>query len=232
MGWAARAVKRAIDVLGASAGLVLLGPVLLAVAAAIRLTDGAPVLFRQRRPGLHGRIFTILKFRTMRAPRAGEVWFESDAARVTPLGRFLRATSLDELPELLNVLSGDMSLVGPRPLLVEYLDQYTKEQARRHDVRPGITGWAAVNGRHAIPFQDRLALDTWYVDHQSLWLDLRILARTVAQVVRRTDVAETQDGAALGAPLPYGATARAGAAGTAGADTAKGAPGRASNEGE
>jgi lipopolysaccharide/colanic/teichoic acid biosynthesis glycosyltransferase len=128
----------------------------------------------------------------MRAPRRGEVWFDSDAARVTRLGAFLRTTSLDELPELWNVLRGDMSLVGPRPLLMEYLDHYTPEEKRRHDMRPGITGWAAVNGRHTARFEDRLILDTWYVDHWSLSLDLRIIAMTLAQVLRREAVAVTQ----------------------------------------
>jgi len=153
------------------------------------------------RPGLHGRSFTILKFRTMRDPRPGEVWYLTNELRLGRLGRFLRASSLDELPELWNVLRGEMSLVGPRPLLVHYLETYTPEQARRHDVRPGITGWAAVNGRHAIRFKERLALDVWYVDHWSLGLDLRILARTVAQVALRKDVAISED-LSLGFPLP------------------------------
>jgi lipopolysaccharide/colanic/teichoic acid biosynthesis glycosyltransferase len=195
-------VKRALDAAGAACGLVVLSPLLGAVALAILATDGRPVLFRQRRPGKGGRIFTIYKFRTMRAPRPGEDAYASDAARVTGLGRFLRASSIDELPELWNVLRGEMSLVGPRPLLIEYLDQYTTEQRRRHDVLPGITGWAAVNGRHSTRFPERLALDVWYVDHWSLGLDLRILARTVLQVLRRSDVAETQDLSEVGFPLP------------------------------
>ena len=196
-------VKRALDLAGAALGLALLTPVLAAVAVAIRATLGAPVLFRQVRPGLHGRPFTILKFRTMRDPRPGEVWYLTNEQRMGRLGRFLRATSLDELPELWNVLRGEMSLVGPRPLLVHYLETYTPEEARRHDVRPGITGWAAVNGRHAIRFKERLALDVWYVDHWSLGLDLRILARTVAQVALRKDVAISED-LSLGFPLPPG----------------------------
>jgi lipopolysaccharide/colanic/teichoic acid biosynthesis glycosyltransferase len=197
----ALAVKRATDVAAAAAGLAALSPLLAGTAVAVRVAHGRPVLFRQTRPGRGGRPFTIYKFRTMREPRPGEVAWLTDAARVTRLGKFLRETSLDELPELWNVLRGDMSLVGPRPLLVEYLDQYTPEEARRHDVRPGITGWAAVNGRHRIPFRRRLELDAWYVDHWSLWLDLRILARTAWQVIRREGVSTTE-GAELGFPLP------------------------------
>jgi lipopolysaccharide/colanic/teichoic acid biosynthesis glycosyltransferase len=195
-------LKRAIDVAGSVAALMAVSPVLAGVAVAVLATDGRPVLFRQARPGLGGRPFTILKFRTMRAPREAEVWYASDDERVTRLGRFLRATSLDELPELWNVLRGDMSLVGPRPLLVEYLPHYTPEEARRHDMRPGMTGWAAVNGRNALRFRDRLALDVWYVDHWSLRLDLRIMARTAWQVLQRSGVVEVEDNAALGFPLP------------------------------
>jgi lipopolysaccharide/colanic/teichoic acid biosynthesis glycosyltransferase len=194
-------VKRAIDVAGAAAALAVLSPVLAIVALAVRLVDGAPVLFRQDRPGLGGVPFTILKFRTMRAPRAGEVWHDTDAQRVSRLGRFLRASSLDELPELWNVLRGEMSLVGPRPLLVEYLDHYTPEERRRHDVPPGVTGWAVVNGRNALRFEERLALDVWYVDHWSLRLDLRILALTVWKVLRRSGAAAVEDNAAVGFPL-------------------------------
>ena len=197
----ALAVKRALDVVGAAAGLVVLSPLLAAVAVAVRRNLGSPVLFRQVRPGLHGRPFTILKFRTMRDPRPGEVWYLTNEQRLTPLGRFLRQSSLDELPELWNVLRGDMSLVGPRPLLVHYLETYTPSEARRHDVRPGITGWAAVNGRHALRFKERLALDVWYVEHWSLALDLRILVRTVAHVLARKDVTPTED-LSLGFPLP------------------------------
>jgi lipopolysaccharide/colanic/teichoic acid biosynthesis glycosyltransferase len=199
---AALAVKRGLDVVAAAAGLLVLLPVLAATALAIRMSDGPPVLFRQVRPGLGGKPFTILKFRTMRATRPGEVFYQTDGARLTRLGRFLRSTSIDELPELWNVLRGDMSLVGPRPLLMEYLAKYTPEERRRHDVPPGITGWAAVNGRHTAKFAERLKLDVWYVDHWSLWLDLRILALTAVQLVRRSDVAATQDLAAVGFPLP------------------------------
>jgi lipopolysaccharide/colanic/teichoic acid biosynthesis glycosyltransferase len=195
------ALKRGLDLLGAAMAAVVLSPVLAWVALAVAATAGRPVLFRQARPGLAGRSFTILKFRTMRAPRVGEVWYLTDEQRITRLGRFLRATSLDELPELWNVLRGDMSLVGPRPLLPEYLDKYTPEERRRHNMRPGITGWAAVNGRNALRFRDRLRLDVWYVDHWSLALDIRILALTVIQVLRRTNVNTTED-LALGFPLP------------------------------
>ena len=188
-----RTVKRGIDIVGAVVGLIVLSPVLAVAAMGILATQGRPILFRHDRPGLNETPFRIAKFRTMRAPRQGEVWFRTDAERVTRFGRLLRSTSIDELPELWNVLRGDMSLVGPRPLLLEYLDRYTPEERRRHEMRPGITGWAAVNGRHATLFEDRLALDTWYIDHWSLGLDLRILARTVSQVLRRTDVSATQD---------------------------------------
>lgn len=184
-GWYDTWGKRALDVGVSGLGLVLLAPVLLLVAALILVVDGAPVLFRQERPGRGGRLFTLVKFRTMSAgPGEGA----EDAERLTRLGRWLRSTSVDELPELWNVLRGQMSLVGPRPLLAEYLPLYTAEQARRHEVRPGITGWAQVHGRNAVPWEERLAFDTWYVDHRSLSLDLRILARTVWQVVSRRGV--------------------------------------------
>lgn len=196
-----RAVKRLLDVVGAAAGLVALSPLLAAIAVGLRVVQGSPVLYRQRRPGLHGRSFTLLKFRTMRAPRPGEVWFRSEADRLTPLGRFLRTSSLDELPELWNVLRGEMSLVGPRPLLPEYLASYTADERRRHEVRPGLTGWAAVHGRNTTPFRERLALDLWYVDHWSLALDLRILARTVVRVVRREGATPFEDSGALGFPV-------------------------------
>lgn len=195
-------VKRGIDVLGAGVGIAVLSPVLTGVAAAIAITQGRPVFFRQTRPGQGGRPFQIVKFRTMRPPRPGEISYLTDDQRITRLGRFLRSSSLDELPELWNVLRGEMSLVGPRPLLMEYLDKYTPEEARRHDMPAGITGWAAVNGRHALKFKDRLALDVWYVDNWSLWLDAKILAMTVYQVVRRKDVVATQGVAEFGFPLP------------------------------
>ncbi len=199
---ARRGAKRIIDVVLAATVLLVLSPVIAATALAIIATDGRPILFRQRRPGRGGAPFTIVKFRTMRAPRPGEAWYRTDDERVTRLGRLLRTTSLDELPELWNVLRGDMSLVGPRPLLMEYLPVYTPDQARRHDVRPGITGWAIIHGRNDLSFAERLALDTWYVDHWSLRLDARILIATVGQVLRRSGATPAQDVDRLGFPLP------------------------------
>jgi sugar transferase EpsL len=180
--------KRAIDVLGATIGLALLGPVLLLVALAVWGSLGRPVLFRQTRPGLHGRPFELLKFRTMTEERDAAGDLRPDCERLTRFGKWLRASSLDELPELVNVLCGDMSLVGPRPLLLDYLGHYSPEQARRHEVRPGITGWAAVNGRNATSWERRLVLDVWYVDHWSLGLDLRILLMTVVKVLKREGI--------------------------------------------
>ena len=197
----ALSAKRGIDVVGAIGGLVLLSPVLAWAALAIAIAQGRPIFFRQERPGLHGEPFSLVKFRTMRSPRPGEVWYDSDAQRVSRIGRILRSTSIDELPELWNILRGEMSLVGPRPLLVEYLDHYTADERRRHDMRPGLTGWAAVNGRHTARFEDRLQLDVWYVEHWSLALDVRILARTIAQVLRRESVTAIQDIADL--PLRF-----------------------------
>lgn len=176
-------IKRALDVTLAGAGLLALSPLLVGTAAAIVVSMGRPVLFSQRRPGRNDEPFTIYKFRTMIEPRPGESRLHSDGARVTALGALLRKTSIDELPELWNVLRGEMSLVGPRPLLLEYLPKYTAAQRRRHEVRPGITGWAQVNGRQSIPFSKRLELDVWYVDNRSLGLDLSILLKTVAQAV-------------------------------------------------
>jgi lipopolysaccharide/colanic/teichoic acid biosynthesis glycosyltransferase len=177
------AVKRGFDIVAATVALVVALPILAVLAVAVRVSMGRPVLFRQRRPGRNGRPFEMVKFRTMLPATGPSRAVANDAGRLTPLGRFLRRTSLDELPELINVLAGDMSLVGPRPLLMEYLDRYTPEQARRHLVRPGITGWAQVNGRNALTWEQRFALDTWYVDNWSLRLDLKILAMTVRQVV-------------------------------------------------
>ncbi|MBI5017708.1 MAG: sugar transferase [Deltaproteobacteria bacterium] len=177
-------VKRALDVAASALGLVALGPVLILVAGVVRLFLGAPVLFRQRRPGYRGRPFVLYKFRTMTDATDSRGTPLSDQERLTPLGHALRRLSLDELPQLFNVLKGDLSLVGPRPLLMEYLDLYTPEQARRHEVRPGITGWAQVNGRNSVRWEDRFRLDVWYVDHWSLGLDLRILGKTVAAVFR------------------------------------------------
>ena len=196
-----RTVKRLIDLAGAAVALLVLSPVLAWVALVIAVTEGRPILFRQQRPGMGGKPFTLYKFRTMRAPRPGEIWYLTDDSRITSIGRLLRAFSLDEVPEFWNVLRGDMSLVGPRPLLMEYLDEYTPEERRRHEVRPGITGWAAVNGRNALQFRDRLKLDVCYVDNWGLRLDFRIMLMTVPQVLRRTDATATED-LALGFPLP------------------------------
>ena len=182
--------KRTLDIVGAAVGLVLLSPLLLAIAVAVRIAHGSPVLFRQRRPGRFGVPFELCKFRTMTDSCGPDGEQLPDADRLTRLGRFLRRTSLDELPELLNVLRGDMSLVGPRPLLMEYLPLYSTEQARRHDVRPGITGWAQVNGRNLQTWSERFELDVWYVEHASLRLDLDILGRTVSTVLRREGISE------------------------------------------
>jgi lipopolysaccharide/colanic/teichoic acid biosynthesis glycosyltransferase len=186
-------IKRLFDLLVALLALILLLLPLLALVWLVRLKLGSPVLFSQVRPGLHGRLFTMVKFRTMTDERDPNGVLLPDAQRLTDFGRFLRASSLDELPELWNVLRGDMSLVGPRPLLMEYLPLYTTEQARRHEVRPGITGWAQVNGRNAISWDDKFALDVWYVDHRSLWLDLRILWRTVRKVLVRDGISAPGD---------------------------------------
>ena len=180
-------LKRAIDVAASAAGLVVTAPIQLATAAVVLAAHGRPVLFRQSRPGKDGVVFELVKFRTMRHPDATHV---TDEERLTKVGRVLRATSLDELPELWNVLKGEMSLVGPRPLLVEYLDRYTPEQARRHEVRPGITGLAQVSGRNGLDWDERLARDVEYVDRRSLLLDLTILWRTLSAVVRRDGIAE------------------------------------------
>jgi sugar transferase EpsL len=181
-------VKRLLDIVAASVGLMVSGPLMIVVAIMIRGTMGSPVLFRQRRPGLHGRIFTVLKFRTMSVDRERESQSQFDSHRVTPLGRILRQTSLDELPQLFNVLRGDMSLVGPRPLLPEYLPYYSNRELLRHTVRPGITGWAQVNGRNRLSWDQRLALDVWYAEHQSMLLDLRILYMTAIRVLQRRDI--------------------------------------------
>lgn len=184
-------VKRAADIAVSAVSLVVLSPVFAVVALLVRVSLGPPVIFRQARPGKNGRIFTLYKFRTMRDAAPGTTGVEavaSDAERLTPFGRGLRSTSLDELPQLFNVLKGDMSFVGPRPLLPEYLDRYNEKQARRHEVRPGITGWALVNGRNALSWDERFAMDVWYVDHRSFALDARILLRTVWSVVSREGV--------------------------------------------
>ena len=181
--------KRLLDLSFAVPAVVLLSPVMLAIAFLVALTIGRPVFFRQTRPGIRGKPFTIIKFRTMADRKAPDGSNLPDAERLVPFGRWLRSTSLDELPELWNVLRGDMSLVGPRPLLMQYLPLYSPEQARRHEVPPGLTGWAQINGRNAIDWDDKFALDTWYVDNWSLRLDLKIIAATVMAVVRRKDIA-------------------------------------------
>ncbi|HRI57441.1 MAG TPA: sugar transferase [Anaerolineae bacterium] len=182
--------KRLLDVALASAALLLLLPFIGLLALLVRSRLGTPVLFRQRRPGLNGQIFTIYKFRTMTDARDEQGQLLPDAERLTSFGRFLRSSSLDELPELWNVLRGDMSLVGPRPLLIQYLPRYTLEQARRHEVRPGITGWAQVNGRNALSWEQKFSLDVWYVDHVSLWLDVKIIALTIWKIVRREGISQ------------------------------------------
>ena len=180
--------KRLLDVAVAAAGLVLTSPVQAAAALVVGRDLGSPVLFRQQRPGFGGRPFTLVKFRTMRDSRVVPGLAQSDAERLTPLGRWLRATSIDELPELWNVLRGDMSLVGPRPLLLEYLDRYTPEQARRHEARPGLTGLAQVSGRNKLSWSEKFALDVWYVDNMSIRLDLWIMWRTIRTVATRRGV--------------------------------------------
>jgi lipopolysaccharide/colanic/teichoic acid biosynthesis glycosyltransferase len=183
--------KRWLDLLLSAPAILLLGPLGLAIALLLRSTPGSPVLFRQCRPGLDGHTFTVLKFRSMNnaTDRMGNLL--SDEERLTGLGRLLRALSLDELPQLLNVLRGEMSLVGPRPLLIQYLGRYTPRQRRRHEVRPGITGWAQVNGRNGLSWPARFELDIWYVDNCSLALDLKILGMTVSRVLRRSGISQT-----------------------------------------
>lgn len=181
-------IKTAVDRTAALAGLVVAAPVLAGAAVAVRATMGSPVLFRQKRPGRGERVFEIVKFRTMREAHDAQGRPLSDAERLTPVGRWMRATSVDELPQLWNVLRGDLSLVGPRPLLVQYLPRYSEEQRRRHDVMPGITGWAQIHGRNAISWEEKFALDVWYVEHWSLGLDARILLETVGRVLKRDGV--------------------------------------------
>ena len=181
-------MKRLFDLLASAIGLLVLAVPLALLAWQVRRKLGSPVLFTQVRPGLHGKPFRMVKFRTMTDARDANGALLPDAQRLTPFGRFLRSSSLDELPELWNVLRGEMSLVGPRPLLMEYLPLYSPEQTRRHEVRPGITGWAQVNGRNAISWADKFALDVWYVDHRSLWLDVRILWMTVRKVLVRDGI--------------------------------------------
>ncbi len=183
-------LKRLVDLVGAGTALVVLAPVMAAVAVLIRIRLGSPVWFRQERAGRNGMPFVLTKFRTMTDARDEHGALRPDAERLTPFGAFLRSTSLDELPELIHVLRGEMSLVGPRPLPTAYLDRYSDRQARRHDVLPGLTGWAQVNGRNGTSWAERLEADVWYVEHRSLLLDLRILWRTVRVVIRRDGVSE------------------------------------------
>lgn len=183
-------MKRIVDVLVSVMAILVLLPLLVVIAIAVLVGDGWPILFGQPRAGFKGSIFRIWKFRTMADRTDAHGVLLPDEKRITRIGKFLRATSLDELPELINVIKGDMSLVGPRPLLVDYLPLYTAEQARRHDVKPGITGWAQVNGRNLLTWDDKFRLDTWYVDHRSLLLDLKILARSMAKVLQREGVSQ------------------------------------------
>ena len=181
-------LKRVFDIVGACSGLLLLSPFLFLIWLVVRVNMGSPVLYRQTRPGLAGQHFEIVKFRTMSNAMDADGNALPDSDRLTRLGRFLRSTSLDELPELWNVLKGDMSFVGPRPLLVEYLALYTPEQARRHDVRPGVTGWAQINGRNGISWEEKFALDLWYVENQSLLLDWKIIILTIQKVLKREGI--------------------------------------------
>ncbi len=206
------AIKRSLDLVGASIGLVLAAPLLLAAAAAIRLTMGSPVVFRQRRPGLQCTLFTLYKLRTMTRQARTHDTAQSEYARVTPLGRWLRRMSIDELPQLWNVVKGDMSLVGPRPLLVEYLERYDATQARRHEVRPGITGWAQIRRRTVLTWDEKLELDVWYVDHATTMLDLRILAHTVKEIVLITGSDPAMDSLSRTTAKELEFTGRAGAA--------------------
>ncbi len=183
-----QAIKRVVDIVGASVGIILFAPVMLVVALLVLLTMGRPVLFRQQRPGLRGKPFTLYKFRTMRDARTPSGELLPDELRLTTFGKWLRSTSLDELPELFNVLKGEMSLVGPRPLLMEYLPRYSPEQARRHEVKPGITGWAQVNGRNALSWEEKFRMDVWYVDNWNLWLDMKILLLTIWKVLKREGI--------------------------------------------
>lgn len=181
-------MKRVFDIIVSALTITVLFPVLFILTVAIRWKLGSPVFFRQQRPGMLGKPFRLFKFRTMTNARDKNYKLLPDEQRLTRFGRFLRSTSLDELPELLNVLKGDMSLVGPRPLLIQYLDHYTTEQARRHEVKPGITGWAQVNGRNAITWEEKFKLDVWYVDHWSIWLDIKIIFLTIWEIFKREGI--------------------------------------------
>ena len=184
------AAKRAFDLFSTLAALLILGPAFLLLAVLVRLRLGSPVLFRQIRPGLEGKPFVMYKFRTMTEEKDDSGVLLPDKERLTSFGRFLRSTSLDELPELLNIVKGDMSLVGPRPLLMEYLERYSPKQARRHEVQPGLTGWAQVNGRNAISWEEKFAHDVWYVDNRTFWLDIKIILRTILQTIHRDGISQ------------------------------------------
>tara|TARA_R110000822_G_scaffold297182_3_gene419745 strand:+ start:929 stop:1528 length:600 start_codon:yes stop_codon:yes gene_type:complete len=186
-------MKRAMDLVGALAALVLLSPIVVVLCILVLSKLGSPVFFRQVRPGIEGRPFKMVKFRTMTDERGPDGALLPDDQRLTALGAWLRSTSLDELPELFNVLKGDMSLVGPRPLLMDYLSLYNDRQARRHEVRPGITGWAQINGRNALSWEEKFELDVWYVDNRSLWLDIKILFKTVMQVLKRDGISHGEE---------------------------------------
>lgn len=182
--------KRAFDLTLTIPSLIILAPVMGIIAVFVRISLGAPILFKQTRPGLEGRPFVVYKFRTMNELKNENGGLLPDAQRLTRFGKFLRRSSLDELPEILNVLKGEMSFVGPRPLLMQYLELYTPQQARRHEVKPGLTGWAQVNGRNAISWEQKFAFDVWYVDNQSFWLDLKIIGRTILNILKREGISQ------------------------------------------
>ena len=201
-----RDIKVIADRPTAFIALVLLSPLLVAVSLLVNCQLGAPVLFRQQRPGYHGKPFGLLKFRTMTNQRDANGELLPDAQRLTPFGRWLRSSSIDELPGLLNILRGEMSFIGPRPLLMQYMPLYSPEQARRHDVKPGFSGWAQINGRNAITWEEKFRLDVWYVDHQSFWLDLQIFVITIWKVLRREGISAA--GEATMAPFTGSTSAR------------------------
>ncbi|MDM8553323.1 sugar transferase [Desulfococcaceae bacterium HSG7] len=183
-------MKRAIDLVLTIPAYFLLAPLMIIIAGIIHLTMGKPVFFRQIRPGFHGNPFTIYKFRTMRNAYDKNGYLLPDSERLTRFGKFFRSASLDELPELLNIIKGEMSIVGPRPLLMQYLERYSPEQARRHEVRPGLTGWAQINGRNALTWEEKFRLDVWYADHQSVWLDIKIILMTMLKVLKREGISQ------------------------------------------
>lgn len=187
-------IKRLFDIISSAAGLIVISPLLVVLAVLVRLKLGSPILFRQQRPGLGGKAFVIYKFRTMTEQKDASGNLLPDSQRLPAFGRFLRSTSFDELPELLNVLKGDMSIVGPRPLMMKYLSRYSPGQARRHEVKPGITGWAQINGRNAISWEDKFKLDVWYVDNGTFWLDMKIILKSIWMVIARKGI--TQQGRA------------------------------------